>query len=295
MRDYVLSCCSTADLTHEHFESRDIHYICFHYFLDGKEYPDDLGQSVPFAQFYDAMSKGADTRTAQVSIGEYVDYFTPFLEQGKDIVHVSLSSGLSGTVNAARNAALIVKERFPERNVYVIDSLGASSGYGLLMDGAADKRDEGLSAEELAKWIEENRLKLHHWFFSTDLSFYVKGGRVSKTAAFFGGMLDICPLLNMDNLDKMIPRYKIRTKKKVIKTIVDKMEECARDGLDYDGKCYICNSACYEDARQVADLVEARFPKLNGKVEIYDIGTTIGSHTGPGTVALFFWGSERVN
>ena len=295
MRDYVLSCCSTADLTHEHFESRDIHYICFHYFLDGKEYPDDLGQSVPFAQFYDAMSKGADTRTAQVSIGEYVDYFTPFLEQGKDIVHVSLSSGLSGTVNAARNAALIVKERFPERNVYVIDSLGASSGYGLLMDGAADKRDEGLSAEELAKWIEENRLKLHHWFFSTDLSFYVKGGRVSKTAAFFGGMLDICPLLNMDNLGRLIPRYKIRTKKKVIKAIVDKMEENARDGLNYDGKCYICNSACLADARQVADLVEARFPKLNGKVEIYNIGTTIGSHTGPGTVALFFWGSERVN
>ena len=295
MSDYVLSCCSTADLTHEHFESRDIHYICFHYFLDEKEYPDDLGQSVPFDQFYDAMSKGADTRTAQVSIGEYVDYFTPFLEQGKDIVHVSLSSGLSGTVNAARNAALIVKERFPERNVYVVDSLGASSGYGLLMDRAADKRDEGLSAEELAKWVEENRLKVHHWFFSTDLSFYVKGGRVSKTAAFFGGMLDICPLLNMDNLGRLIPRYKIRTKKKVIRTIVDKIEECARDGLDYDGKCYICNSACLADARQVADLVEARFPKLNGKVEIYNIGTTIGSHTGPGTVALFFWGSERVN
>ena len=295
MSDYILSCCSTADLTREHFESRDIHYICFHYFLDEKEYPDDLGQSVPFDQFYDAMSKGADTRTAQVSIGEYVDYFTPFLEQGKDIVHVSLSSGLSGTVNAAKNAALIVRERFPERNVYVIDSLGASSGYGLLMDRAADKRDEGLSAEELAKWIEENRLKVHHWFFSTDLSFYVKGGRISKTAAFFGGMLDICPLLNMDNLGRLIPRYKIRTKKKVIRTIVDKMEEYARDGLDYDGKCYICNSACLADARQVADLVEARFPKLNGKVEIYNIGTTIGSHTGPGTVALFFWGSERVN
>lgn len=295
MRDYVLSCCSTADLTHEHFESRDIHYICFHYFLDGKEYPDDLGQSVPFAQFYDAMSKGADTRTAQVSIGEYVDYFTPFLEQGKDIVHVSLSSGLSGTVNAARNAALIVKERFPERNVYVIDSLGASSGYGLLMDGAADKRDEGLSAEELAKWIEENRLKLHHWFFSTDLSTYVRGGRISKTAAIFGGLLEICPLLNMDDQGRLIPRYKIRTKKRVITEIVKMMEKHAQDGLDYSGKCYISMSACYEDARQVADLVEARFPKLNGKVEIYDIGTTIGSHTGPGTVALFFWGSERVN
>ena len=293
MRDYVLSCCSTADLTHEHFESRDIHYICFHYFLDGKEYPDDLGQSVPFAQFYDAMSKGADTRTAQVSIGEYVDYFTPFLEQGKDIVHVSLSSGLSGTVNAARNAALIVKERYPERNVYVIDSLGASSGYGLLMDGAADKRDEGLSAEELAKWIEENRLKLHHWFFSTDLSTYVRGGRISKTAAIFGGLLEICPLLNMDDQGRLIPRYKIRTKKRVITEIVKMMEKHAQDGLDYSGKCYISMSACYEDARQVADLVEARFPKLNGKVEINNIGTTIGSHTGPGTVALFFWGDVR--
>ena len=293
MSDYVLSCCSTADLTHEHFESRDIHYICFHYFLDEKEYPDDLGQSVPFDQFYDAMSKGADTRTAQVSIGEYVDYFTPFLEQGKDIVHVSLSSGISGTIGSAQNAASILKERYPERSIYIVDSLSASSGYGLLMDGAADKRDEGLSAEELAKWVEENRLKVHHWFFSTDLSFYVKGGRVSKTAAFFGGMLDICPLLNMDNLGRLIPRYKIRTKKKVIRTIVDKMEECARDGLDYDGKCYICNSACLADARQVADLVEARFPKLNGKVEIYNIGTTIGSHTGPGTVALFFFGDQR--
>lgn len=295
MANYVLSCCSTADLTKEHFDSRDIHYVCFHFFLNEKEYPDDLGQSVPFDKFYDAMAKGADTHTAQVNIAEYVDFFTGFLEQGLDIVHVCLSSGLSGTINSARSAALIVKERFPEREVYIIDSLGASSGYGLLMDGAADKRDEGLSAEELAHWIEENKLKLHHWFFSTDLSFYVKGGRISKTAAFFGGILEICPLLNMDNLGRLIPRYKIRTKKRVIMAIVDKMEECARDGLAYDGKCYISNSACYEDARQVADLVEARFPKLNGKVEINHVGTTIGSHTGPGTVALFFWGGERVD
>ena len=295
MASYALTCCSTADLTHEQFVARDIQYVCFHFTLNGETYPDDLGQSMPFPIFYQAMANGAETSTSQVNISEYLELFTPILESGKDILHVCLSSGLSGSYNSATSAALIAREQFPDRKIYIVDSLGASSGYGLLMDGAADKRDEGLSAEELAKWIEENRLKLHHWFFSTDLSFYVKGGRVSKTAAFFGGMLDICPLLNMDNLGRLIPRYKIRTKKKVIKTIVDKMEECARDGLDYDGKCYICNSACYEDARQVADLVEARFPKLNGKVEIYDIGTTIGSHTGPGTVALFFWGSERVN
>ena len=293
MSDYILSCCSTADLTHEHFASRDIHYICFHYFLDEKEYPDDLGRSVPFDQFYDAMSKGADTRTAQVSIGEYVDYFTPFLEQGKDIVHVSLSSGLSGTVNAARNAALIVKERFPERNVYVVDSLGASSGYGLLMDGAADKRDEGLSAPELAKWIEDNRLKLNHWFFSTDLTSYVRGGRISKTAGVFGGLLEICPLLNVDDEGRLIPRSKVRTKKRVIKEIVERMKKMARGGLDYDGKCFISNSACLEDAQAVAALVEESFPKLDGKVRIFSVGTTIGAHTGPGTVALFFWGDSR--
>ena len=279
---YIISCCSTADLSKEHFESRDIHYVCFHYAIDGVEYPDDLGESIPFDEFYERMKNGADTRTAQVNVAEYVDFFTPFLEEGKDIVHVSLSSGISGTINAARNAAAILRERYPERKIHVIDSLGASSGYGMDVD-------------ELAAWISKNRLKVHHWFFSTDLSFFVKGGRISKTAAVFGGLLEICPLMNMDNLGRLIPRFKIRTKKKVIREIVNKMEENAEDGLNYHGKCYISMSACYEDARAVADLVEARFPKLDGKVIINNIGTTIGSHTGPGTVALFFWGSERVN
>ena len=223
MSDYVLSCCSTADLSREHFEERDIHYICFHYRLDGREYADDLGQSISFADFYARMAQGADTSTSQVNITEYVDYFSGFAAQGKDVVHVTLSSGISGTVNSARNAALVVQERYPGRKIYVVDSLGASSGYGLLMDAAADRRDEGLSAEELAAWVEENRLKLHHWFFSTDLSSYVRGGRISKTAAVFGGLLEICPLLNMDDLGRLIPRYKIRTKKKVIRAIVDKM------------------------------------------------------------------------
>jgi DegV family protein with EDD domain len=292
---YVLSCCSTADLSKEHFEAIGVHYVSFHYFLDGKEYPDDLGQTIPFEEFYARMSAGAETRTSQVSIAEYVDYFTPFLVAGQDIVHVCLSSGISGTINAARNAANIVSERFPERKIYIIDSLGASSGYGLLMDTAAAKRDEGLSAAELAKWIEDNRLRLHHWFFSSDLTFFDKGGRISKTAAVFGGLLEICPLMNMDNLGRLIPRYKIRTKKRVIRAIEKKMEEHAEGGLAYSGKCFISNSACYEDARAVADLVEAAFPKLNGKVVINSVGNLIGSHTGPGTVALFFWGDERVD
>ena len=157
---YIISCCSTADLSKEHFDERGIHYVCFHYAIDGVEYPDDLGQSIPFDEFYERMTKGAETRTAQVNVAEYVEFFTPFLEDGKDIVHVSLSSGLSGTINAAKNAAAILRERYPERKIYVIDSLGASSGYGLLMDTAATKRDEGMSVDALAKCIESKRLKV---------------------------------------------------------------------------------------------------------------------------------------
>ena len=294
MSDYILSCCSTADLSKEHFEARDIHYACFHYFLNGVEYPDDLGQSISFPDFYQAMADGAETKTSQVSISEYLDLWTPFLEAGKDILHVTLSTGISGTYNSAENAAAIARERFPERKIYVVDSLGASSGYGLLMDTLATLRDEGMGIDELRDWVEANKLRLHHWFFSTDLTFYVRGGRISKAAGVFGGLLNICPLLNMDDLGRLIPREKIRTKKKVIRTIVDRMEETAENGLDYDGKCFISMSACEEDAREVARLVEERFPKLNGRVLINNIGTTIGSHTGPGTVALFFWGIPRV-
>ena len=290
---YVISCCSTADLSKEHFEARDIHYICFHYSLDGVEHPDDLGQTIPFEDFYKAMADGAETKTSQISIAEYLDFFEKFLAEGKDILHVTLSTGISGTYNAACDAARIAKERYPERKVYVVDSLGASSGYGLLMDTLAAKRDEGMPLDELHDWVEANKLRLHHWFFSTTLEYYVKGGRISKVSGWFGTALNICPLLNMDDLGRLIPRSKIRGKKRVIEECVKRMEQHAEGGHSYSGKCYISMSACEEDARAVADLVEKKFPKLCGKVEINNIGTTIGSHTGPGTVALFFWGDQR--
>ncbi len=295
MSDYVLSCCSTVDLSREHLASRDIPCVFFHYFLDEKEYMDDLGQTMPLDKFYKAMTDGAMTRTAQVNISEYLDFFTPFLEQGKDILHLTLSSGISGTYNSASNAAAIARERFPDRKIYIVDSLAASSGYGLLMDALADRRDKGMDIDSLRDWAEENKLRLHHWFFSTDLTFFVRGGRISKAAGVFGGALKICPLMNVDFQGRLIPREKIRTKPKVIRAIVDKMEKCADKGLGYDGKCYISNSACLADAQEVARLVEERFPKLNGKVLINDIGTVIGAHTGPGTVALFFWGKKRVD
>ena len=293
MANYVLSCCSTADLTKEHFENRDIHYICFHYKLDGVDYTDDLGQTIQFEDFYKKMDEGAETSTSQVNVSEYVEYFSQFLEEGKDILHVSLSSGISGTYNSAVNAALIARERYPERKIYIVDSLGASSGYGLLMDKLADLRDSGMGIDEVHDWAEEHKLELNHWFFSTDLKFYIKGGRISKTAGTIGTILGICPLLNMDNEGRLIPRAKIRTKRKVIEEIVKRMEENAEGGLDYSGKCYISQSACMDAAEEVAKLVEERFPKLCGKVEINYVGTTIGSHTGPGTVALFFWGKKR--
>ncbi|WP_302625900.1 DegV family protein [uncultured Eubacterium sp.] len=295
MSEYVISCCSTADLSAEHFEQRNIKYVCFHYELDGVVHPDDLGKTIPFDKFYQAMVDGAETKTSQVNAEEYEAHFRKYMETGKDILHLCLSSGISGSINSAMIAKANLEEEYPDRKIYIVDSLAASSGFGLLMDKLADLRDEGMSLEDLYQWTEENKKKLHHWFFSTDLTFYIKGGRVSKTAGIVGGILGICPLLNVDNLGKLIPRAKIKGKKKVIKAIVARMEEFAEDGYDYSGKCYISQSACYEDAEAVAKLVEEKFPKLNGSVVINNIGTTIGSHTGPGTVALFFWGSERVD
>lgn len=295
MSEYVLSCCSTADLSAEHFLKRKINYICFHYELNGVQYADDLGKTMPFDQFYAAMANGADTRTSQINTEEFITYFEPFLKEGKDILHLCLSSGITGVVNSAMLAKEQLSEEYPDRKIYILDSLAASSGYGLLMDKLADLRDEGMGIDELYEWAQANRLRLNHWFFSTDLTFYIKGGRVSKTSGFVGSMLNICPLLNVDYLGRLIPRYKIRTKRKVIQTVVDKMEECLDEGRDYSGKCYISQSACYDDARAVADLIEERFPKLDGRVLINSIGTTIGAHTGPGTVAVFFWGKERVD
>ena len=293
MSDYVISCCSTADLSKEHFEKIDVHYCCFHYEMDGVQYLDDLGQSMDFDVFYQRMTDGAMTKTSQINADEYEEYFTQFLSQGKDILHLTLSSGISGTFNSANLAKALLEDKYPDRKIYVIDSLAASSGYGLLVDHLAAMRDSGATIDELAAWVEEHKLNLNHWFFSSDLTFFIRGGRISKAAGAVGTVLNICPLMNVDFEGRLIPRYKIRTKKKVIQAIVDKMAEQAEGGTDYNGKCFISHSACEEDAKAVAALVEERFPNLNGRVLINSIGTTIGSHTGPGTVALFFWGQKR--
>ena len=295
MSDYILSCCSTVDLTNAQMEARQIHYASFHYELGDKSYLDDMGKSISMADFYQQMVDGAMTRTSQLNQSEYYEYFEPFLKAGKDVLHLTLSSGISGTFNSARLAAEELREAYPERKIIVLDSLAASSGYGLLMDKLADLRDEGKSIEEVAAYAEAHKLELVHWFFSSDLTFYIRGGRVSKASGFIGQVLNICPLLNVSYKGELIVREKIRTKRKVIRTIANKMIEQAEKGADYDGKCYMSCSACHEDARAVAAIVEKAFPKLNGKVEIFDIGPTIGAHTGPGTVALIFWGKKRTD
>ena len=293
MSEYKITCCSTADMPAAYFEERKIPYVCFHYRMDGVEYPDDLGKTMPFAEFYDRISKGAEPTTAQVNAQQYMDFFEPILKEGKDILHFTLSGGISGSVNSANIAKTQLEEKYPDRKVIVIDSLAAYAGFGMLVDAALDKQEEGLSLEENAAWAEENKNRLHHWFFSTDLTSFIRGGRISKVSGFVGQALNICPLMNVNSEGKLIPRNKYRGKKQVIREMVKRMEEHAQGGLSYNGKCFMSCSACEEDARKVADIIEEKFPNLNGKVVINSIGTVIGSHTGPGTVALFFWGDER--
>ncbi|MBQ9058748.1 MAG: DegV family protein [Atopobiaceae bacterium] len=295
MSDYVLSCCSPVDLTPEWLDRRDVHYIYFNFQLGSTPMKDDFGVTVPPAELYRRMLAGEDAKTSQVSIGDYIEFFSKFLAEGKDVIHATLSSGISGTYESAVAAAAQLAPKYPDQKLTIIDSMAASAGYGLFVETLADLRDEGMEYDELVAWARSHRKELQHWFFSTDLKFFVRGGRVSKAAGLIGGALNICPLLNVDYEGKLAVREKIRTKRRAIEASLAKMEKHAQDGLAYSGKCFISNSECREDAQALADLIEERFPHLNGKVELFNIGSTIGCHTGPGTVALFFWGDERVD
>lgn len=295
MSEFVLTCCSTVDLTNDYLKERNIPYVSFHVQVGDDTYADDMGQSISQEELFRRMLDGEDAKTSQVTVQQYIDFFKGFLDEGKDILHLCLSSGLSGTYNSACVAAEDLREQYPDRKIYTIDTFAASAGFGLIVDTIADMRDNGADIEELKSWIEINRKRMHHWFFTTDLTFFIKGGRVSKTSGLVGNLLGICPLLNVDVEGKLVPREKVRGKKKVIKRTLDRMIEHAENGTDYSGKCFISQAGCYDDAKALADKIEETFPKLNGKVEIFPIGATIGGHTGPGTVALFFWGDERVD
>ena len=293
MNKFILSCETTADLTAERFAERNVNVVISHFFVNDTEYADDFGKSKPYKQLYEEMDKGAKTRTSQLTSEEYVKNFTPFLEEGYDIVHITLSSGLSGTYQSALIAKKELEEKFTDRKVYIIDSLGASSGYGLLVEQTADFRDAGHTAEETANYADGLKDKISYLFFSTDLSAYIRGGRVSAASGIIGTLLHICPLLHADKEGKLIVIKKLIGKKRATAELIKMMLEHVSDGENYDGRCYLCNSDCIDDAEYVVGELEKTFPKLKGKCEIYNIGATIGCHTGRGTVAVFFIGNER--
>ena len=290
---FILSCESTIDLPYSYCEARGIPVLFYSYQVDGVSYEDDMGRDPEaLPQFYGFLDAGKLPSTAQLNEFQYETYFDALLQQG-DVLHIAFGSGMTASVQNAMLAAETLREKYPERKLTVIDSLCSSSGYGLLVDGAADRRDAGKSMDEIADWTMAMRQNVHHQFYSTELKFYRRTGRMSGAAAAIGTVLGICPIMRLDDKGAIKAYSKVRGKKKAVETTVDTMEQHAQGGRDYDGKCFISQSECYEDARALADLIEAKFPKLNGKVDINYVGTTIGSHTGPGTVALFFWGRDR--
>ncbi|MBM6905526.1 DegV family protein [Collinsella tanakaei] len=295
MSDYMITCESTADMPLSFYRERNVGYVCFHYEMNGATYTDDIYQSTTPQEFFGTLKGGAQAKTSQVGTGEYVAFWEPYLKQGLDILHVSLSTGISGTYNSACLAAETLAPQYPERKIRVVDSLCASAGFGLLVEVMADKRDEGMGFDELAEWTEVHKMNVNQWFFVSDLDCLKRGGRVSSTSALIATALKICPVMNVNFEGKLIPREKIRTKKKAIVRLVDDMMDHVENGSAYTGRCTISHSDCLEDAEEVARLVGEKIPALKGKVEICDIGTVIGAHTGPGTVALFFMGDTRVD
>lgn len=293
MSDYIITTCSTADFNQEAMDKYGLKYAMFSYIIDNVSYKDDLYQTISAEEFYQQIVDGAMPTTSQVSTTEYLELWEPALSAGKDVLHLCLSSGISGTYNSATIAANMAMEKYPDRKVAAIDSLAASSGLGLLSVIARQNQDAGMSFEDNVKWVDEHRKNLQTWFFVSDLTCLIRGGRVSKVAGAFGKMLNICPLMYVAKDGTLQVETKLRGRKNAIKGAFNVMKEKAENGADYSRKVIITHSQCYEDAKAVADLIEEYFPKMDGKVEIYDIGSVIGSHTGPGTVALSFYGVDK--
>lgn len=292
-RKFILSSESTVDLPYSYMESRNIPVLFYKYRIDDQEYVDDMGRSSdarPF--FYEQLAAGHLPRTSQMNVVEYEEHLEPLLQQG-DVLHIAFTSGQSGSVQNAFLAAQLLREKYPQRKLIVIDSLCSSSGFGLLVDYAADLRDEGRSLEETADWVLANRNRVHHQFFSSNMTQFRRTGRVSGATAAMATILSICPVMHLDDAGRIVAYDKARGKKNAVRRTVDAMAEHAQNGVEYDGKCFVCHSQCPEDAQQLIGELELRFPKLKGRIRLYDIGTIIASHSGPGTVAVFFLGDER--
>ena len=280
-------------LPYAYMRERDIPILFYSYVVDGQEYKDDMGRDPEaLPRFYAFLNAGKIPATSQLNEYQYEEFLEQRLQKG-DVLHIAFGSGMTSSVKNAIRAADMLREKYPNRKIAVIDSLCSSSGYGMLVDCAADMRDRGCTLEETKQWVTENRQNVHHQFFSTDLKYYSRSGRMSGPTAMLGAILNICPIMRLDDQGKIIAYGKVRGKKAAIQKTLDTMEEHAAGGADYRGKCWICHSNCRAEAEETKAALLERFPHISGEVKICDIGTIIASHCGPGTVAVFFFGDRR--
>lgn len=291
---FILSCESTVDMPFSYVQSRNIPVLFYDYTVDGVDYIDDMCRDPKaLPAFYEMLAQGKMPTTTQRNCDQYRRFFEPLLQKG-DLLHITLGTGLTGSYQNARLAAEELAEEYPSRRIVVVDSLCGSSGYGLLVDYAADLRDAGKSPDEILQWLTENRQKVHHQFFSTELKHYRRSGRVSGAAATVGTILNVCPIMHLDDAGRIIAYGKVRGKKNAVKTTVEAMLDHAQGGRDYDGKCFLCHSNCQEDAEILRQTIGEAFPNVKN-IPIFDIGTSVASHCGPGTVAVFFLGDRRMS
>lgn len=287
MREYIITVNSTVDLPKEWLEERGVPVIPLKYTIDGETYTGMEGLTAK--EFFAKLREGKMATTSQINPEEAKAYFEPFLKEGKDVLHLGFSSGLSGTLNSMRIAAEELKEDYPEAKIYVIDTLCACLGEGLLLYYALKQKDAGKNIDETAEWVEENKLHICHNVTVDDLHHLHRGGRVSKTTAVLGTMVQIKPIIHMDNNGCLQVIGKERGRKKALNKIVS-MAAGQIPGWEND-IVMITHGDCIEDAEYVAKQVRERLGIQD--VLINNIGTVIGSHTGPGVVAVFVMGNTR--
>ncbi len=287
---YRITTESTADLPQEFLNERGIVCVGMAFQIGGEEYREGPGLNMTSKEFYDRLRQGETASTMQVNTYEFVDFVEPFLAAGEDVLHIAFSSGLSGTYESCARGAEELRGKYPDRKILVVDSLAASMGEGLLVYYADENRKAGMSIDENAKWLEENKLHLCHWFTVDDLMHLHRGGRVSKTSAVFGSLLGIKPVLHVDNEGHLILMSKVRGRDASLKALAAKMKETALPNAK-DQMVFISHGDAKEDAEKTAQYVREALGVQ--KFLIHNIGAVIGSHSGPGTVALFFMGTGR--
>lgn len=287
MNEFVIVSDSTVDLPKEYLQSKQVPIISLSYIMDGVTYEEMDGLS--HKEFFEKLRAGSLPTTSQINPEQAREALEPFTKEGKDILYIGFSSGLSGSYNSVRMAAEDLKEEYPDINIITIDSLCACMGEGLLLYKALELKEHGMSMEEIAKWVEANKLHICHNVTVDDLNHLHRGGRISKTTAVVGSMIKIKPIIHMSDEGKLVVIGKERGRKKSLVSIVDRMEK-QMQGYDND-IVMITHGDCIEDAEFVKKQVEERFGIHN--VMINGIGSVIGSHTGAGVVAVFFMGDKR--